>query len=76
MFLATMFEAITQSKTKEQNKRQKGSRTGVGSKIIDDDFFPSRTGDRIPSNTRMRIYRTCSGGKTNQQGLLMHDPST
>ena len=63
MFLATIFEAIIQSKTKEQKKRKKRSRTGIGSKIVDDDFFPSRTGDRVPSETRMRIYRTRSGEK-------------
>jgi hypothetical protein len=52
MFLATIFEAITHSETKEQKKGKKGSRTGVGSKIKYDDFFPSRTRDRVPISNK------------------------
>jgi hypothetical protein len=74
MFLATIFEAITHCKTKEQKKGKKGSRTGVGSKIIYDDFFPRRTRDRVPISNKSENISYLFGWKNEPAGIANARP--
>ena len=76
MFSATIFEAITQSKTKEQQNKRRGHVQVLGARSYIMTSFPVAPGIAYLLVTGVRLYRIYSGGKTNQQGLVMHDPST
>ena len=73
MFLATIFEAITQSKAKEQEKERRGHAQVLGARSYIMTSFPVAPGTVYLLVTGVRQYRIYSGG---QQGLVMHDPST
>ena len=80
MFLATIFEAIAQSKAKEQEKEIRGHVQVLGARSYIMTSFPVAPGTvyLLVTGVRqyltgVRQYRIYSGG---QQGLVMHDPST